>query len=147
MKRRQGWLFFTVILIVFSIFTLLNSTFQLGLDLKGGSQLTLQLVKQDGKVTSEELESVKAVLDKRINNLGLSESNLQTVGTNQIIAELPEQQDLESAERVLGQTALLEFGIQSSNTSERYLDLKNLRDQIESLIKSCLLYTSPSPRD
>ena len=62
MKRRQGWLFFTVILIVFSIFTLLNSTFQLGLDLKGGSQLTLQLVKQDGKVTSEELESVKAVL-------------------------------------------------------------------------------------
>ena len=136
MKRRQGWLFFTVILIVFSIFTLLNSTFQLGLDLKGGSQLTLQLVKQDGKVTSEELESVKAVLDKRINNLGLSESNLQTVGTNQIIAELPEQQDLESAERVLGQTALLEFGIQSSNTSERYLDLKNLRDEIESLIKS-----------
>ena len=74
----------------------------MGLDLKGGSQLTLQLVKQDGKVTSEELESVKAVLDKRINNLGLSESNLQTVGTNQIIAELPEQQDLESAERVLG---------------------------------------------
>ena len=136
MKRRQGWLFFTVILIVFSIFTLLNSTFQLGLDLKGGSQLTLQLVKQDGKVTSEELESVKAVLDKRINNLGLSESNLQTVGTNQIIAELPEQQDLESAERVLGQTALLEFGIQSSNTSERYLDLKIFRDEIESLIKS-----------
>ena len=70
MKRRQGWLFFIVFLLTFSIYLLINFPLQLGLDLKGGSQLTLQLIKEDGKVSKEELEAVNAVLDKRVNNLG-----------------------------------------------------------------------------
>ena len=136
MKRRQGWLFFIIFLISISFFSLLNNSFQLGLDLKGGSQLTLQLLKQEGKVSNEELESVKAVLDRRINNLGLSESNLQTLGTNQIIVELPGQQNPASAARVLGQTAMLEFGIQSPNSSDKYRDLDSVRNKIEVLLKN-----------
>ena len=136
MKRRQGWLFLIILLLIISIFSLLNTSFQLGLDLKGGSQLTLQLIKDDGNVSYEELESVKSVLDRRINNLGLSESNLQTLGTNQIIAELPGQQNPNSAARVLGQTAMLEFGIQYPNTSDKYKDLSNLRNQIEQFLKT-----------
>ena len=54
MKRRQGWLFFIIFLLTFSIYLLINFPLQLGLDLKGGSQLTLQLVKEDGKVSKEE---------------------------------------------------------------------------------------------
>ena len=53
MKRRQGWLFFIIFLLTFSIYLLINFPLQLGLDLKGGSQLTLQLVKEDGKVSKE----------------------------------------------------------------------------------------------
>jgi len=83
MKRRQGWLFFIIFLIAFSIYLLINYPFQLGLDLRGGSQLTLQLIKSDSSVSKDELDAVKAVLDKRVNNLGVSESNLQTLGTNQ----------------------------------------------------------------
>ena len=64
MKRRQGWLFFIIFLLTFSIYLLINFPLQLGLDLKGGSQLTLQLIKEDGKVSREELEAVNAVLDK-----------------------------------------------------------------------------------
>ena len=136
MKRRQGWLFLIIFLLFISFFSLLNNSFQLGLDLKGGSQLTLQLLKQEGKVSNEELESVKAVLDRRINNLGLSESNLQTLGTNQIIVELPGQQNPASAARVLGQTAMLEFGIQSPNSSDKYRDLDRVRNKIEVLLKN-----------
>jgi len=136
MKRRQGWLFLIIFLLFISFFSLLNNSFQLGLDLKGGSQLTLQLLKQEGKVSNEELESVKAVLDRRINNLGLSESNLQTLGTNQIIVELPGQQNPASAARVLGQTAMLEFGIQSPNSSDKYRDLDSIRNKIEVLLKN-----------
>ena len=136
MKRRQGWLFLIILLLLISIFSLLNNSFQLGLDLKGGSQLTLQLLKQDGKVSNEELESVKAVLDRRINNLGLSESNLQTLGTNQIIVELPGQQNPLAAARVLGQTAMLEFGIQAPNTIDKYRDLYSIRNKIEILLNN-----------
>ena len=88
MKRRLGWLFFIVFLLAFSIYLLINFPLQQGLDLRGGSQLTLELIKNEGNVSSDELESVKAVLDKRVNNLGVSESNLQTLGSNQLILEL-----------------------------------------------------------
>ena len=106
MKRRQGWLFFIIFLLTFSIYLLINFPLQLGLDLKGGSQLTLQLIKEDGKVTKEELEAVNAVLDKRVNNLGVAESNLQTLGRDQLILELPGEQNPLSASRILGKTAL-----------------------------------------
>ena len=65
MKRKQGWLFFIIFLLSLSIYLLINYPLQLGLDLKGGSQLTLQLVKEEGKVSKEEMEAVYSVLDKR----------------------------------------------------------------------------------
>ncbi len=126
MKRKQGWFFFIIFLLTFSIYLLINFPLQLGLDLKGGSQLTLQLVKDNGNVTKEELEAVNAVLDKRVNNLGVAESNLQTLGRNQLILELPGEQNPLSASRILGKTALLEFRTQKINTS---LELKNLQLQ------------------
>ena len=136
MKRRQGWLFFIIFLLAFSIYLLINFPFQLGLDLRGGSQLTLQLIKNDGSVTKDELDSVKAVLDKRVNNLGVSESNLQTLGSNQLILELPGEQDPLVASRIIGKTALLEFRTQIPNT---FSDLKKLqlqRNLIDNLYES-----------
>ena len=80
MKRRQGWLFFIIFLLTLSVYLLINYPLQLGLDLQGGSQLTLQIIKEEGKVTKDELDAVNSVIDRRVNNLGVSESNLQTLG-------------------------------------------------------------------
>ena len=126
MKKKQGWLFFIIFLLTFSIYLLINFPLQLGLDLKGGSQLTLQLVKDEGNVTKDELDAVNAVLDKRVNNLGVAESNLQTLGRDQLILELPGEQNPLSASRILGKTALLEFRTQKVNTN---LELRNLQLQ------------------
>ncbi len=134
MIRRQGWLFFIIFLLTFSIYLLINFPLQLGLDLKGGSQLTLQLVKEDGKVTKDELDSVNAVLDKRVNNLGVSESNLQTLGRDQLILELPGEQNPLSASRILGKTALLEFRTQKEGTSFQLKNLQLQRFKINELI-------------
>ncbi len=135
MKRKQGWLFFIIFLLTFSIYLLINFPLQLGLDLKGGSQLTLQLVKDDGNVTKEELDAVKAVLDKRVNNLGVAESNLQTLGRDQLILELPGEQNPLSASRVLGKTALLEFRTQKVNTSSELKKFQLQRFLINDLIE------------
>ncbi len=126
MKRRQGWLFFIIFLLTLSVYLLINYPLQLGLDLQGGSQLTLQIIKEEGKVTRDELEAVNSVIDKRVNNLGVSESNLQTLGGDQLILELPGEQNPSVASRVLGKTALLEFRIQKEGTST---DLKTLQLQ------------------
>ena len=144
MRRRQGWLFFILFLLAFSIYLLINFPFQLGLDLEGGTQLTIQLIKEESKVNKKELEAVKAVLDRRVNNLGVSEANLQTLGSNQIILELPGEEDLSlEAQRIIEKTALLEFRIQLPNTSEQLIQLQNQRRDVNNLIN---LFNSNSNR-
>jgi len=135
MKRRQGWLFFIIFLLTLSVYLLINYPLQLGLDLKGGSQLTLQIIKEEGKVTKDELEAVNSVIDKRVNNLGVSESNLQTLGGDQLILELPGEQNPLVASRVLGKTALLEFRIQKEGTSTDLKTLQLQRFSIKELIE------------
>ncbi|MCR8540192.1 MAG: protein translocase subunit SecD [Prochlorococcus marinus CUG1439] len=135
MKRRQGWLFFIIFLLTLSVYLLINYPLNLGLDLQGGSQLTLQLVKEEGKVTKDELEAVKSVIDRRVNNLGVSESNLQTLGRDQLILELPGEQNPLAASRVLGKTALLEFRTQKVGTSSELRKLQLQRSNIKGLIE------------
>jgi len=105
------------------------------LDLQGGSQLTLQIIKEEGNVTSDELEAVNSVIDRRVNNLGVSESNLQTLGRDQLILELPGEQNPLVASRVLGKTALLEFRTQKEGTSTDLKTLQLQRFSIKELIE------------
>ena len=58
MKKRKGWLFFIIFLLTLSVYLLINYPLQFVLDLQGGSQLTLQIIKEEGKVTRDELEAV-----------------------------------------------------------------------------------------
>ena len=136
MKKRQGWLFFIIFLLTLSIYLLINYPLKFGLDFEGGSSLTLQLVKEDGNVTNDELEAVQFVLDKRVNNLGVSESNLQTLGRDQLILELPgvNVQKTKEAERILGKTALLEFRIQEVGTNAELKKLQSQRSSINNLL-------------
>ncbi|MCD9153169.1 protein translocase subunit SecD [Aeromicrobium duanguangcaii] len=82
----------------------------LGLDLRGGTQITLEAkstdrVKADAEATDRALE----VLRGRVDGLGVSEPTLARSGENRIIVELPNVQDPSKAAEVIGQTASLEF--------------------------------------
>jgi len=137
MGRNNYWFLVVIIFAILSIFICTNLPFQLGLDLRGGSQLTLEVQPTTNivKITSNEMEGVKAVLDKRVNGLGVSDSQLQTVGTNQLLLELPGEQDPSGAAKVLGETALLEFRIQKNGTETKLRDLQTQRNRVESTIK------------
>ena len=128
---------FVILFAVLSIFTITKNPFQLGLDLRGGSQLTLevQTTQEITKITSNEIEGVKAVLEKRVNGLGVSDSQLQTVGTNQLLLELPGEQDPSGAAKALGKTALLEFRIQKNGTDSQLRDLQTQKRSVESILK------------
>ncbi len=137
MGRKNYWFLVVIILAALSTFICTNIPFQLGLDLRGGSQLTLEVkpTQEITKISSNEIEGVKAVLDKRVNGLGVSDSQLQTVGTNQLLLELPGEQDPSAAAKVLGETALLEFRIQKNGTEAQLRDLQAQRNSVESIIK------------
>jgi preprotein translocase subunit SecD len=84
---------------------------RLGLDLQGGSQLTLQLKTTDKikQIEPRVLEAVQKVVENRINGLGVAESVVQTAGEDKLLVQLPGVNDPKEAERVLQGTAQLDF--------------------------------------
>jgi preprotein translocase subunit SecD len=120
---RQRWLLFMIAgLVATSIWVLKTVPIKLGLDLRGGSQLTIQVYPSETvkTITERDLESVKKVIENRINGLGVSEALVQTAGQNQILVQLPGVDDPEQAERVLGGTAQLEFREQKSGSEGQF---------------------------
>lgn len=111
MQRQKPLLILIFVLIFAAIAVLVNFDVPLGLDLRGGSQLTIQVktTEKIKQVSEQDLEAVQTVLGNRVNALGVSESVIQSVGNNQILIQLPGVDDPKSAERVLGTTAQLEF--------------------------------------
>jgi len=138
MGRQQGWFALILALTIASGALLANYGLQLGLDLRGGSQLTLQVMPAGAitRVDTEQLEAVKDVLERRINGLGVAESTLQAVGSDQLVLQLPGEQDPSQAARVLGSTALLEFRAQKPGTEQEMQGLLGLKRQAESVLRS-----------
>ena len=136
MARYQGWFAFVLALAIAAGMFLIRTPMQLGLDLRGGSQLTVQVQPAgDVKVVGDrEMEAVKAVLDRRVNGLGVAESTLQTVGTDQLVLQLPGEQDPTAAARVLGDTALLEFRAQREGTEAEFRSLRQLQSQARAIL-------------
>jgi SecD/SecF fusion protein len=83
----------------------------LGLDLKGGVQLVYQgqPTPQTPRVTQAALQRAVDIMDKRVNQLGVSEPQISTEGGNQISVGLPDVQNTRRAEQLVGTTARLEF--------------------------------------
>jgi preprotein translocase subunit SecD len=142
MQRQRSILALIFVLVIAALTVLVRYPIRLGLDLQGGSQLTIQVkTTQDVKeIKPEDLEAVQKVVENRINGLGVSEAVVQSVGKDQILVQLPGVNDPEQAERVLGGTAQLDFRQQKPGTEAQLpIELqvrKELLDNQEKLRKS-----------
>jgi preprotein translocase subunit SecD len=118
MQKQRVILGLIIVLVIAAIVLLVNKPMRLGLDLQGGSQLTVQVkpTKEHPTITSEDLDAVQKVLENRINGLGVSEALIQASGNDKILVQLPGVNDPQQAERVLGGTAQLEFREQKAGT-------------------------------
>ena len=136
MARQQGWVALILALAIAAGALLMSFPLQLGLDLRGGSQLTLQVLPAGSikTVQKEQLEAVKEVLERRVNGLGVAESTLQTVGDDQLVLQLPGEQDPSRAAKVLGTTALLEFRAQKPGTEQEMQGLLKLKRQAQAVL-------------
>ena len=118
MQRQRSLLALILVLVIAAIVIIVQLPTRLGLDLQGGSQLTLQVKPTEDikEIDQRVLEAVQRVVEGRINGLGVSESIVQTVGNDQLLVQLPGVSDPEQAERVLGGTAQLDFRRQKPGT-------------------------------
>lgn len=84
---------------------------RLGLDLQGGAQLVYQanLSKVKAADKTSAMQSIVAVLSKRVNPGGTSEAIVQTTSGDRILVQLPGQDNVDAAAQQIGKTAQLVF--------------------------------------
>lgn len=100
----QGWI------------KLQHQAIKLGLDLRGGMRLVLQVDKStlNPDEASDAVERAKEILRNRVDQFGVAEPVIAVQGGDRIVVELPGISDPDRARELIGQTALLEFKLLES---------------------------------
>jgi preprotein translocase subunit SecD len=117
MARRNTIIFFIILaLFAFAVCALVypllgREGMRLGLDLQGGIHMVYQADFSDVEPGSETeaIDGAIAVIERRINILGVTEPLIQKQGSDRIVVELPGVSEAEKAKELIGATALLEF--------------------------------------
>jgi preprotein translocase subunit SecD len=82
----------------------------LGLDLQGGTRITLSASTQGGSggVTPDKMDQAVSIIRNRVNGTGVTEAEVTTQGGSNIIVEIPGEQRKDIVDQV-GKTAQLRF--------------------------------------
>jgi SecD/SecF fusion protein len=110
-RQRNGLILLLVVgLLAASVAAIATQKTVLGLDLKGGVELVYQgkPTAQTPVVTQDALQRAVDIMRERVDQLGVSEPQIQTAGNN-ISVGLPDVKDIARAEKIVGTTARLEF--------------------------------------
>jgi len=115
-KRNTIVLFIILAIFAFAVCALVYPLFdreelRLGLDLQGGIHMVYQADFSDLEpgTEAEAIDGAVAVIERRINVLGVTEPLIQKQGSDRILVELPGVGEAEKAKELIGATALLEF--------------------------------------
>src|SRR6201999_1133560 len=104
-------LLFVLALVAVSAVIIASKETKLGLDLQGGLQLVYegQPTGTNTEVSGEDIEDSINIIEKRINNLGVSEAEVARLGEKNITVGLPGVTDANRAAEQVGTTAQLYF--------------------------------------
>ncbi|MCX4968229.1 protein translocase subunit SecD [Streptomyces sp. NBC_00654] len=89
-----------------------HTTPRLGIDLAGGTSITLEAKSQPGKpdaINPTNMNTAVGIIERRVNGLGVSEAEVQTQGEKNIIVNIPKGTNSEQAREQVGTTAQLYF--------------------------------------
>lgn len=130
---RSSWLRALGLLAIVAVagFFLYRFPIQLGLDLQGGIHIVLEA--RDGEVTDDAMAGALAVIERRINALGVAEPTIQRQGDRRIVVELPGVTDRDTAVDTIGKTAVLEIQDPLGRTVLTGKDLKDARVSMDLL--------------
>lgn len=82
---------------------------KLGLDLQGGTRITLQALTEEGDAPPEDqMDEAKSIIEQRVNGTGVTESEVAVQSGEQIVVEIPGE-DKQDIVKQVGETAKLYF--------------------------------------
>ena len=103
----------------------------LGLDLRGGSSLLLELEVaklSDKEPLHEAMARSIEIIRNRIDQYGVAETSITRQGDKWIMVQLPGVSDPQRAEELIGKTAMLEFHIVKNDTAEAQKAFEKIDD-------------------
>jgi len=128
-RRAWNWVIIGIVAVVAAINPLYRLTslhapiVTLGLDLRGGVEVLLQAVPEDGTLPDEDqMRGVQYVVRNRVDPQGTKEVSLTQVGVDRILLQVPGEKDPEAILEIIGETALLEFVNTGEDTFEAGTD-------------------------
>ncbi|WP_374199971.1 protein translocase subunit SecD [Kitasatospora sp. SUK 42] len=87
-----------------------NTKPRLGIDLAGGTSITLTAKSTDPKALNKSnMDIAVGIIERRVNGMGVSEAEVQTQGSDTIIVNIPKGGDRQNAADQVGTTAKLFF--------------------------------------
>ena len=144
--RRTLLLFLAAVVGMFGLLAALGATASskepsvwkpnLGLDLQGGTRITLQAKATSGDVTDAKLRQARSIIDQRVNASGITEGEVTTQGGNQVIIEIPGQDESDIVDQV-GRTAQLRFRLMwaATESAQKPADPAETKKQNEAIDK------------
>ncbi|MFE2097597.1 protein translocase subunit SecD [Streptomyces sp. NPDC059468] len=87
-----------------------HKTPRLGIDLAGGTSITLKAKADQGSaINKANMDTAVDIMNRRVNGLGVSEAEVQTQGNDHIIVNIPKGTNSKEAQQQVGTTAKLYF--------------------------------------
>jgi len=87
-----------------------HTTPRLGIDLAGGTSITLKAKADQGSaINKANMDTAVDIMNRRVNGLGVSEAEVQTQGADHIIVNIPKGTNSKEAQQQVGTTAKLYF--------------------------------------
>ncbi|MFC1404713.1 MULTISPECIES: protein translocase subunit SecD [Streptacidiphilus] len=108
----MGLILAVAVALVAIMFATGNTTPRLGVDLAGGTTVTLKAVapkNNPGAVNSTSMNEAVSILQQRVNGMGVSEATVQTEGSDTIVVTIPKGNNTQQIENEVGTTAKLYF--------------------------------------
>ena len=147
--RRNVWLLVAMALLVIGsivAFTPPQEKINQGLDIQGGLSVVLTAHNNDGTdVSTDDMESSRAIIENRVNALGASEAVVQIQNNDQILVQIPGLSDTEEALNTIGKTGKLEFArLDSFTDSDVKTKIQNGQYGSQGTVKDDFGNTFPS---
>lgn len=129
MVKNLHWRFILIAIVVgLAVWRLYppKETINLGLDLKGGMHIVLEVDTSGLSADNKEGATQRAmeIIRRRIDQFGVSEPSISTQGQNRIVIQLPGVADRERALNLIGRTAQLSFRLVSTDQDKIVAALK-----------------------
>lgn len=110
----------------------IKDVMKFGLDINGGVYVVMEAdTNQKGEELSKTMEQTRAVLNQRVNAMGLSEATVNLEGEKRLRVEMPGVENADEAIKSIGKTAQLKFLLADGTEILTGKDVKNAAAQTD----------------